>query len=140
MRSARLRAPCACGQSSTRVDLVSITGFADTDAMFSFDADWGNAAYWAPYVYDYVTANDRERRTLSQELRVLSKPGAIADGRGDWLVGVYVLDLDERNDQRTIGVYDDPFCGRACSLDRHRGSQRLRRDEPRACSVRSRSR
>ena len=101
--------------------------------MFSFDADWGNAAYWAPYVYDYVTTNDRERRTLSQELRVLSKPGAIADGRGDWLAGVYVLDLDEGNDQRTIGVYEDPFCGPVCSLaDRHRGSQRLRRDELRS--------
>jgi outer membrane receptor protein involved in Fe transport len=99
-----------------RVDLVSITSVADTDAVFSFDADWGNAAYWAPYVYDYVSANDRERRTASEELRVLSKPGAIAGGRGDWLAGVYVLDLDEGNDQRTNGVYDDPFCGPACSL------------------------
>ena len=108
--SVRVRADLA------RVDLVSITGFADTDAVFSFDADWGNAAYWAPYVYDYVTANDRERRTLSQELRVLSKPGAIAGGRGDWLAGVYVLDLDEGNDQRSTGVYEDPFCGAVCSL------------------------
>jgi outer membrane receptor protein involved in Fe transport len=99
-----------------RVDLVSITGFADTDAVFSFDADWGNAGYWAPYVYDYFTENDRERRTASQELRVLSKPGALAGGRGDWLAGVYVLDLDEGNDQRTNGVYDDPFCGPVCSL------------------------
>lgn len=99
-----------------QVDVVSITGFADTDAVFSFDADWGNPAYWAPYVYDYVTTNDRERRTLSQEVRVLSKPGAIAGGRGDWLAGVYMLDLDEGNDQRSIGVYEDPFCGPACSL------------------------
>ena len=108
--SVRVRADLA------RVDLVSITGVANTDAVFSFDADWGNAAYWAPYVYDYVTANDRERRTLSQELRVLSKPGAIAGGRGDWLAGVYVLDLDEGNDQRSTGVYEDPFCGPVCSL------------------------
>jgi outer membrane receptor protein involved in Fe transport len=100
-----------------RLDLVSITGFADTDAVFSFDGDWGNAAYWAPFVYDYVTVNDRERRTLSQELRVLSKPGAIADGRGDWLVGAYVLDLEEGNEQRNVGVYEDPICGAACSLD-----------------------
>ncbi|HET7607908.1 MAG TPA: TonB-dependent receptor, partial [Gammaproteobacteria bacterium] len=99
-----------------RVDLVSITGFADTDAVFSFDADWGNAGFWAPYVYDYFTANDRERRTASQELRVLSKPGAIASGRGEWLAGVYVLDLEEGNDQTTTGVYEDPFCGPACSL------------------------
>ena len=99
-----------------RVDLVSITGFADTDAVFSFDADWGNPGYWAPYAYDYFTANDRERRTTSQELRVLSKPGAIASGRGDWLAGVYVVDLEEGNDQSTTGVYEDPFCGAACSL------------------------
>jgi outer membrane receptor protein involved in Fe transport len=100
-----------------RVDLVSITGFADTDAVYSFDADWGNAGYWAPYVYDYVTTNDRERRTASQELRVLSKPGAVAGGRGDWLAGIYVLDLDERNDHLDVGVYDDDsFCD-PCELD-----------------------
>jgi len=99
------------------VDLVSITGFADTDAVFSFDADWGNAAYWAPYVYDYVTTNDRERQTLSQELRVLSKPGALAGGRGDWLAGVYVLDLEERNDHLDVGIYDDDdFCD-PCELN-----------------------
>ena len=99
------------------LDVVSITGFAETDATFSFDADWGNPAYWAPYVYDYVTTNDRERRMLSQELRLLSKPGAIADGRGDWLVGMYVLDLGERNDHRDVGVYDDDsFCD-PCELD-----------------------
>jgi iron complex outermembrane receptor protein len=100
----------------SEVDLVSITGFADTDAVFSFDADWGNAGYWAPYVYDYVSTNDRERRTVSQEVRVLSKPGAIAAGRGEWLAGVYVLDLEEGNTQRSIGVYEDPFCGPVCSL------------------------
>ena len=99
------------------IDIVSITGFADTDAVFSFDADWGNAGYWAPYVYDWVTANDRERRTMSQELRVLSKPGAIAGGRGDWLVGAYALDLDEQNEQRNVGLLEDPFCGVPCTLE-----------------------
>ncbi len=99
------------------IDLVSITGFAETDAVFSFDADWGNPAYWAPFVYDFVTTNDRERRSLSQEVRILSKPGALAGGRGDWLVGVYWLDLDEGNDQRNVGSYEDPLCGPVCSLD-----------------------
>src|SRR5688572_1869632 len=47
-----------------RVDVVSITTFAETDAVFSFDANWGNAAYWAPFVYDWTTTNDRERRTV----------------------------------------------------------------------------
>jgi iron complex outermembrane recepter protein len=99
-----------------RFDLVSITGVAHTDAVFSFDADWGNAAYWAPYVYDYVEGTDRERRTYNEELRLLSKPGAIAGGRGDWLIGVYALDLTERNDHRVGGVYSDPFCGPDCDL------------------------
>src|SRR5690606_31882604 len=67
--------------------------------------------------YDYVTTNDRERRMLSQEVRVLSKPGAIASGRGEWLAGVYMLDLEEGNDQRNVGRYEDPFCGPVCSLD-----------------------
>jgi outer membrane receptor protein involved in Fe transport len=98
------------------VDIVSISGAADTDAAFSFDADWGNAAYWAPFVYDYVTVNDRERRTYNQEVRVLSKPGAIAGGRGDWLAGVYALDLTESNDHLDRGVYEDPLCGPACTL------------------------
>jgi iron complex outermembrane receptor protein len=95
---------------------VSISGAADTDATFSFDADWGNGAYWAPFVYDYITTNDRERRTYNQEVRVLSKPGAIAGGRGDWLVGVYALDLEESNDHLDLGAYEDPFCGPACTF------------------------
>jgi len=101
----------------SRFDVVSITGAADTDAVFSFDADWGNPAYWEPYVYDYVTSNGRERQTVNQELRLLSKPGAIVGGRGEWLLGVYALDLDERNDHRDVGVYDDDgFCD-PCTLD-----------------------
>ena len=100
-----------------KIDVVSITGLADTHATFSFDADWGNDAYWAPFTYDFITTNVRDRRTYNQEVRVLSKPGAIANGRGDWLVGVYALDLSESNDHLDKGVYRDPFCGAACDLD-----------------------
>jgi outer membrane receptor protein involved in Fe transport len=99
-----------------RFDVVAISGIADTDAVFSFDADWGNAGYWAPYIYDYITTNDRERRTNSEEVRLLSKPGAIFAGRGSWLAGVYTLDLRERNDHLDAGDYEDPFCGPACDL------------------------
>src|SRR5512143_326725 len=100
-----------------KFDLVSITGVADTNAVFSFDADWGNAAYWAPYVYDYVDGTNRERRTYNEELRLLSKPDAIAGGRGDWIVGVYALDLSESNDHRSDGIYDDgDFCT-PCTLN-----------------------
>jgi outer membrane receptor protein involved in Fe transport len=98
--SIRVRAELA------RIDVVSISGVADTDAVFSFDADWGNAEYWAPVVYDFITTNDRERRTFNQEVRILSKPGAIAGGRGDWLFGVYALDLEETNDHLDFGDYE----------------------------------
>jgi outer membrane receptor protein involved in Fe transport len=108
--SVRVRAELA------NVDIVSISGVADTDATFSFDGDWGNGPYWAPFVYDYITVNDRERRTYNQEVRILSKPGAIAGGRGDWLAGVYVLDLEESNDRFDRGAYADPFCGPDCTL------------------------
>ena len=100
-----------------RFDLVSISGAANTDATFSFDADWGNDAYWAPYVYDYFTSNQRERRTYNQELRFLSKPGAIAGGRGDWLAGLYALDLTESNDHLDVGIYDDGVFCTPCTLD-----------------------
>jgi outer membrane receptor protein involved in Fe transport len=100
-----------------KFDIVSITGVADTHATFSFDADWGNDAYWAPYTYDFVSSNVRDRRTYNEEVRVLSKPGAIANGRGDWLVGVYMLNLDETNDHLDQGTYRDPFCGPECDLD-----------------------
>jgi iron complex outermembrane recepter protein len=100
-----------------RFDLVSISGAANTDATFSFDADWGNPQYWAPYVYDYVTTNQRERRTYNQEVRFLSKPGAIAGGRGDWLAGVYALDLTESNDHLDAGIYDDGTDCTPCTLD-----------------------
>jgi len=90
-----------------RFDVVGIAGLSSTDATFSFDADWGNPELWAPVVYDFFSRNERERRALNQELRLLSKPGAIAGGRGEWLVGIYALELDETNDRLDEGVLDD---------------------------------
>lgn len=97
-----------------RFSLVSVTGIADSDIEFSFDADWGNQAYWrdffappatAPFEpdYDFFSRRDRERNTLNQEFRLQSGP----DGRWfgdstDWLIGVYALRLEE-----SLATYDD---------------------------------
>ncbi|HEU4618888.1 MAG TPA: TonB-dependent receptor [Gammaproteobacteria bacterium] len=89
------------------VDVVSISSANRTNAVYSFDEDWGNPDLWAPYIYDYFSKNNRLRRTVNEEVRVLSKPGAIADGRGDWLAGVYLLDLAESNDRVDTGVLGD---------------------------------
>jgi len=99
-----LRAELALWPSAT---LTSITGWADTDTLFSFDADWGNPVLWAPVTYDFTQSFDRERTTLNQELRLASTPDGRIAGRLDWMLGAYYLDLDESSVDRTDGDYDD---------------------------------
>jgi iron complex outermembrane receptor protein len=79
------------------VDLVSVTTYADSDIVVSFDGDWGNDAFWG-VPYDFTSATDRKRRTWSQELRLLSRPGEeIFSGSTSWLAGIYWLSLEETN-------------------------------------------
>ena len=85
--------------------LQSITAVADSDIVYSFDGDWGNDPYWGEFApYDYFSRYDRTRRTLSQDLRLVSEASARDDGFG-WLVGVYALRLEEDSRQR------DEFAG-----------------------------
>jgi outer membrane receptor protein involved in Fe transport len=88
--------------------LTSITSFADSDIQFSFDADWGNDDSWAPVTYDYLSLNDRQRTTLSQEFRL---------GSDNWLVGLYTMRLEEDLATINLGEYYDPFYDWADSLD-----------------------
>jgi outer membrane receptor protein involved in Fe transport len=90
------------------VELVSITATARSDILFSFDGEWGDAGYWAPYGYDYVYSDTRERESLTQEFRLLSSPdGRIFNGRTDWVLGVYAQRLEETDDIVSRGLYDD---------------------------------
>ena len=82
--------------------LRSVTAYAWSDSVYSFDGDWGNDAYWGEYApYDYFSRYARERSTLSQDLRLESGGG----GRVEWVAGVYALRLDEDSLQR------DEFAG-----------------------------
>ena len=114
------------GGASLRIELAgsswatftSITAMADSDIDFGFDADWGNDDSWAPVTYDYTSASERSRTTLSQEFRLAStETGRLFNGSTDWLVGLYLLDLDE--DLLTVnrGEYYDPGFDFADSLD-----------------------
>ncbi|MEO1246349.1 MAG: TonB-dependent receptor [Pseudomonadota bacterium] len=96
--------------------LTSITAYADSDIAFSFDADWGNPESWAPVTYDYVTVSERERQTLSQELRFASGDDNRLLG-ADWLLGVYALRLEESLTSLNQGEYFDPGINFADSLD-----------------------
>ncbi len=92
-----------------RFSLTSITTFADSDIVFSFDADWGNAESWKPFTYDFIVDNDRNRRTLSQEFRLASsEDGRIFNRSTDWLVGVYAMRMEDDLRTLTEGILIDP--------------------------------
>jgi len=108
----------ATWSGSDRYEFTSITSAADSDIVFSFDADWGNPEAWAPFTYDFISANDRKRRTRSQEFRLASgNDGRLFGDSTDWLVGVYVLQLDDELATLNQGDYVDPLAGFADTLD-----------------------
>jgi outer membrane receptor protein involved in Fe transport len=93
--------------------ITSITALADSDIVFSYDADWGNADSWAPVTYDYVSSSDRRRKTASQELRLVA---------AEWLVGAYAMRLEDKLLTVSRGEYYDPLFDFADSLDDTLGS------------------
>jgi outer membrane receptor protein involved in Fe transport len=102
----------------SRATFSSITAVADSDIDFSFDADWGNDASWAPVTYDYISVSDRGRRTLSQEFRLASTDdGRVFGESTDWLLGLYLLDLEDDLTTINRGEYYDPGFDFADSLD-----------------------
>ncbi len=109
--------------ASDKASLTAITTLARSDIDFSFDADWGNDNSWAPVSYDYVSLSARQRTTASQEFRLASSDaGRIFADTTDWLVGIYLQNLDEELLTVNQGEYYDPFYDFADSLDERFGS------------------
>ncbi len=89
--------------------VLSISSFVDTDIEYSYDADWGNDAFWAaaPYFYDpveqgsrydYVDRLERRRRNATQDFRIISEPGGeILGGSSAWHVGLFGSWLGEND-------------------------------------------
>ncbi|MEM9303770.1 MAG: TonB-dependent receptor [Pseudomonadota bacterium] len=88
-------------------ELVSLTTWADSDILYSFDGDWGNDDFWGEFApYDFTSETDRTRETLSQEFRLVSTPGGeIFGGSTAWLVGLYWQSLEE--DNRFLDFFND---------------------------------
>jgi iron complex outermembrane recepter protein len=85
-----------------RYTVRSVSAYASSDSVYSFDGDWGNDAYWGEFApYDYFSRYARARSTLSQDLRIESDPG----GAVAWVAGAYAMRLDEDSRQR------DEFAG-----------------------------
>ena len=103
---------------SRYVRITSVASLADSDINFSFDADWGNDDAWSPVLYDYVSLNDRKRRTINREIRFLStEESRIFSGTTDWLVGFYINRMDEDLTTINQGDYFDPGFNFADALD-----------------------
>ena len=77
--------------------LSSTSAYAASDSRYSFDGDWANDTYWGEYApYDYFSSYERERTTLTEDLRLAGG----ADGKVDWVAGLYALRFEEDSLQR----------------------------------------
>src|ERR1700680_277417 len=87
-------------------ELRSVTSAANSKITYSFDGDWGNDPYWAATTssapYDYFQSDNRNRRTLAEDLPRTGDPSRPLLGRLRWLTGVYVLRLTESDRQMFI--------------------------------------
>jgi iron complex outermembrane receptor protein len=86
-------------------DVVSRSSFGSSRSVYSFDGDWGNDASWgvnAPY--DFFQRFDRERRTLAQDLRIVSRASVDDGASAAWLAGAYALRTDE--DVRQLDLFN----------------------------------
>ena len=92
-------------------ELRSVTSTADSKITYSFDGDWGNDAYWLATTgygpYDFFQSDNRTRRTVAEDLRMIGDPSNALFGRLRWLAGVYALRLTESDNQVfTWNAYD----------------------------------
>jgi len=85
--------------------LVSTTTLANSDMKYGYDEDWAYPAFDLVNGYSSVYQNNKHRRTLSQELRLISTPTSrLFNGTTDWLIGGYGAQLTESNlTQSTFG-------------------------------------
>ncbi|MEE4185760.1 MAG: TonB-dependent receptor, partial [Gammaproteobacteria bacterium] len=115
------------GRLASGTRLVSITTAADSEVLFSFDGDWVNEQSFLPIIYDFRYRNPRNRRTVSQELRLLSSPeGRLLNATTDWVIGVFAQRLNEDNAIDSTGDYIETAVGcdpGVCFADRQISSQ-----------------
>ncbi|MEO8020023.1 MAG: TonB-dependent receptor plug domain-containing protein [Pseudomonadota bacterium] len=97
-------------------EVVSRTSYGKSGSVYSFDGDWGNDDSWgANSPYDYFQRFDRQRTTLSSDLRLVSRDSVDHGASFAWLTGVYALRTGEDLQQhdlardRIYGDYDQRF-------------------------------
>jgi iron complex outermembrane receptor protein len=87
-------------------DVIGRFSTARSRSVYSFDGDWGNDVSWgANSPYDYFERFDRDRQTLSADVRLVSRESVAKGGDFAWLAGVYSLRTEE--DARQHDVWRD---------------------------------
>jgi outer membrane receptor protein involved in Fe transport len=93
-----------------RFDVQSRTAYGDSRSVYSFDGDWGNDVSWGENSpYDYFERFDRDRQTLSEDLRLVSRTSTEHGADFAWLAGVYFLRTSE--DVTQTDVWRDKIFG-----------------------------
>lgn len=83
---------------SPNFSLISTTTAATSDMQYAYDGDWVYPGFHVSGDNTYVYSNAKSRDTISQEIRMVSAPGArIFNATTDWVLGFYGLRLDEGN-------------------------------------------
>jgi iron complex outermembrane receptor protein len=99
-------------------ELRSVSSAADSRIVYSFDADWGNDAFWAACCgyspYDYFEQDRRLRSTIAEDLRFIGDADHMLLGRVRWLLGAYFLRLSESDD--LLDTWNDEFVGTGSNL------------------------
>ena len=72
----------------------SATALADSRIRYSFDGDWGHDP-----TYNYFSRFVRQHNTQSEDLRLTSRAQADRVGSAAWVLGIYVLRVQEANDE-----------------------------------------
>ena len=76
---------------SEKFDTEFSVAAADSDIEYGYDEDWTYDGFH-PWGYSSTDQYNRERGTLSAELRLVSsEAGSLFEGRTDWVVGLYSL-------------------------------------------------
>ena len=92
------------GGAST-FDVISRTGFGSSKSVYSFDGDWGNDESWGIYSpYDYFERFDRDRRTFSEDLRLVSRASVDAGADFAWLTGCTCCAPTRKSGNTTCGA------------------------------------
>jgi iron complex outermembrane receptor protein len=105
-------------QSAAFGELRSVTSLAHSNILYSYDADWGNDAFWASCCgyapYDYFQQDRRTRSTVAQDLRIVGDDQHALFHRIRWLAGVYFNRLNESD--ALLNSANDEFAGSVTSL------------------------